>query len=385
MRARQLATLASGRSGHHPRWRMAGTRLGARDPLRRGQAGRAAARARNPNAARRDRNAGQQREGETRPSRSPACATACSRPNSSAKTRSVRCIWRIATCPNSPGSCKASMAGWSRRAAGSRIDAELAQLIQPSTPARSSAPRSACAAGARGRAHGRSRNRTRQGLEAERRALSRSARCRPSTPRANPATPRTRLALNLESQRAQVVACRQALDRAWAANAASSMQPPRRTGRRSCPTATRRWSRWSKSARPLEQRVLSEKDQRRARRLEGVDAELRASNSNPPEAPTSRRWHAARGDLAAPLCRNRPWRSRRSRWAKLSSSGGWSLDEVIAARCRPHAEAVRLGKKSWPTSTHKMRRLEPVNLAAIQEHGEAVAAQGIPRRADADW
>ena len=121
---------------------------------------------------------------------SPACATSCLPPNSSARTRSARPTMRTAASPNSRASCRASRGDWIRRAPASNASKRKRRsLSPPSTPAAGRRAR-------RGRCWNRPSGKWRSWRSRGMRSTMSGARSamrvkRRARPHASPAMPRT--------------------------------------------------------------------------------------------------------------------------------------------------------------------------------------------------
>ena len=189
-----------------------------------------------------------------------------------------------------------------------RIDAETAQLVATLD----SQPR----AGARGaRAAGRGRRAAWPSWKprARRSTPSAARSAKPATPRAPPhanrATPRMQLALTLESQRAQIVALAQSLERMGGQRGQLDIAPGR-TGLAADATAMRRSTRWKPSARPRWKSASAPRRRwpRRARRWKASTTNC-AATSRPATSATSSRSRSARRFRSASST-SRRWCSR---------------------------------------------------------------------------
>ena len=207
---------------------------------------------------------------------------------------------------------------------------------------------------------------TRQILEAERRAFAEAR----DTARLSARESRDAahaLALNLESQRAQVIALAQALDRMGGqrgqldarlgelASQLSDGDEPVVTLERERQTA-------------LEQRVLAERHLAAARAaLEGVDSELRSFEQTRHQR--DEQALARREGISQRRLDQQALALKAEQLAEAVVAGGFVLDEVINTLADD--ADPRAWEKIVTDFDAKLRRLEPVNLAAIQEHAEA--------------
>ena len=207
---------------------------------------------------------------------------------------------------------------------------------------------------------------TRQMLEAERRTFAEAR----DTARVSARESRDAahaLALNLESQRAQVVALAQALDRMGGQRG----QLDARLGELASqltdgdePVVALERERQT----ALEQRVLAERHLAAARAaLEGVDGELRAFEQTRHQR--DEQALARREGISQRRLDQQALSLKAGQLAEAVVAGGFVLDEVMVTL---DADAdPRAWEKIVTDFDAKLRRLEPVNLAAIQEHAEA--------------
>ena len=246
-----------------------------------------------------------------------------------------------------------------------KIDADVAQLIETIDTsvqqAREARSRLEDAITRMGELEG-----SRQALEAERRTLAEARDAARQAARESRDAAHA-LALNLESQRAQVVALAQALDRMGGqrgqldarlgelASQLSDGDEPVVALERERQTA-------------LEQRVLAERHLAATRAaLEGVDSELRGFEQTRhlrDEQALTRREAISQRRLD-----QQALALKAEQLAEAVVASGFVLDEVIAS-LDPDADP-RAWEKVVTDFDAKLRRLEPVNLAAIQEHAEA--------------
>ncbi len=207
---------------------------------------------------------------------------------------------------------------------------------------------------------------TRQMLEAERRALAEARDTARHSARESRDAAHA-LALNLESQRAQVVALAQALDRMGGQRG----QLDARLGELASqltdgdePVAALERERQV----ALEQRVLAERHLAAARAaLEGVDSELRAFEQTRHQR--DEQALARRETISQRRLDQQALALKAGQLAEAVVAGGFVLDEVINTLADD--ADPRAWEKIVTDFDAKLRRLEPVNLAAIQEHAEA--------------
>ena len=207
---------------------------------------------------------------------------------------------------------------------------------------------------------------TRQMLEAERRTLGEDRDATRQAARESRDAAHA-VALNLESQRAQVVALAQALDRMGGQRGQLDARLGELASQLSEGDAPVESLEQERQA-ALEQRVLAERHLATARAaLEGVDNELRGF-----EQTRHQRDEQSVGQREAISQRKLDQQALALKAGQLSEAviaGGFVLDEVIATLI---ADAdPRAWEKIVTDFDAKLRRLEPVNLAAIQEHAEA--------------
>ncbi len=206
----------------------------------------------------------------------------------------------------------------------------------------------------------------RQMLEAERRAFAEAR----DTARLSARESRDAahaLALNLESQRAQVVALAQALDRMGGQRGQLDARLGELASQLSDgdePVLTLEHERQT----ALEQRVLAERHLAAARAaLEGVDSELRAFEQTRHQR--DEQALARREAISQRRLDQQALALKAGQLAEAVVAGGFVLDEVINTLADD--ADPRAWEKIVTDFDAKLRRLEPVNLAAIQEHAEA--------------
>ena len=266
----------------------------------------------------------------------------------------------------------------SARARIEKIDAETAQLVETidasGQQAREARGRLEDAVSRMGELEG-----TRQALDAERRTLT-EARDAARTAARESRDAAHALALTLESQRTQVVALAQALDRMGGQRGQLDSRLGELAAQLSegdAPVHALEQQRQT----ALEERVRTEKGLAAARAaLEGIDAELRGF-----EQTRHQRDEQAIVQREAISQRKLDQQALAIHAEQLSAAvadGGFVLDEVIATL--PADAEVAAWEKTVADFDAKLRRLEPVNLAAIAEHAEAAQRKEYLDAQDAD-
>ncbi|MBC7989355.1 MAG: chromosome segregation protein SMC, partial [Luteimonas sp.] len=219
----------------------------------------------------------------------------------------------------------------------------------------------------------------RQAFDAERRALVEARDAARNTARESRDAAHA-LALTLESQRAQIVALTQALDRMGSQRG----QLDSRLGELASQLAdgdSPVTALESEHQSALEERVRTEKALASARAaLEGIDNELRGFEQTRHE-----REEQSLQQREAISQRKLDQQALVLHADQLSAavvSAGFALDEVVATL----ADDVEIAawEKIVTDFDAKLRRLEPVNLAAIQEHAEAAQRKDYLDAQDAD-
>ena len=246
-----------------------------------------------------------------------------------------------------------------------KIDADVAQLIETldnsAQQARESRSRLEDAVSRMGELEG-----TRQALEAERRTLAEARDAARQAARESRDAAHA-LALNLESQRAQVVALAQALERMGGQRGQLDARLGELASQLSegdAPVVTLERERQT----ALEQRVLAEKHLAAARAaLEGVDNELRGFEQTRHQR--DEQSVVQRDAISQRKLDQQALALKAGQLSEAVVAGGFALDEVVAT-LDPDADP-RAWEKIVTDFDAKLRRLEPVNLAAIQEHAEA--------------
>jgi chromosome segregation protein len=220
---------------------------------------------------------------------------------------------------------------------------------------------------------------TRQALENERRTLSETRDAARLKARESRDTAHA-LALTLESQRTQVVALVQALDRMGGQRGQLDTRLGELAAQLSegdSPVTALEQQRQA----ALEQRVIAEKGLGTARAaLEGIDNELREF-----EQIRHQRDEQSLTQREAISQRRLDQQALAIKAEQLSAAvveAGFVLEDVIAGLA---ADAdVGVWEKTVTDFDAKLRRLEPVNLAAIQEHAEAAQRKEYLDAQDAD-
>lgn len=246
-----------------------------------------------------------------------------------------------------------------------KIDADVAQLIETidssAQQAREARSRLEDAITRMGELEG-----TRQTLETERRALAEARDAARQAARESRDAAHA-LALNLESQRAQVVALAQALDRMGGQRGQLDARLGELASQLSegdAPVVTLERERQA----ALEQRVLAERNLATARAaLEGVDNELRGFEQTRHQR--DEQSVVQRDAISQRKLDQQALALKAGQLSEAVVAAGFALDDVIATL---EAEADPAAWEKVVTDFDaKLRRLEPVNLAAIQEHAEA--------------
>ena len=207
---------------------------------------------------------------------------------------------------------------------------------------------------------------TRQALEAERRALAEARDAARQAARESRDGAHA-LALNLESQRAQVVALAQALDRMGGQRGQLDARLGELASQLSEGDAPV-LSLESERQAALEQRILAERNLAAARAaLEGVDNALRGFEQIRHQR--DEQSVVQRDAISQRKLDQQALSLKAGQLSEAVLAAGFALDEVIATL---EADAdPRAWEKIVTDFDAKLRRLEPVNLAAIQEHTEA--------------
>ncbi|TWT23795.1 chromosome segregation protein SMC [Luteimonas marina] len=264
------------------------------------------------------------------------------------------------------------------RARIEKIDGELAQLVETidssAQQAREARSKLEDAVGRMAELEG-----VRNALEAERRTFAEARDAARAAARESRDTAHA-LALTLESQRAQVVALAQALQRMGGQRGQLDARLGELASQLSegdAPVVALEQQRQA----ALEQRVVAEKALAAARSaLEGVDNDLRAF-----ERTRHEREEQALAQREAISQRRLDQQALAIRAEQLTAAvveAGFVLEEVVASLA---ADAQAPAWEKMVTDFDaKLRRLEPVNLAAIQEHAEAAQRKEYLDAQDAD-
>ncbi len=264
------------------------------------------------------------------------------------------------------------------RARIEKIDAELAQLVETidnsAQQAREARSKLEDAVGRMAELEA-----ARNALEAERRTFAEARDAARAAARESRDTAHA-LALTLESQRAQVVALAQALQRMGGQRGQLDARLGELASQLSegdAPVVALEQQRQA----ALEQRVVAEKALAAARSaLEGVDNDLRAF-----ERTRHEREEQALAQREAISQRRLDQQALAIRAEQLTAAvveAGFVLEDVVASLAAD-AEAPAWEKMVTDFDA-KLRRLEPVNLAAIQEHAEAAQRKAYLDAQDAD-
>jgi chromosome segregation protein len=246
-----------------------------------------------------------------------------------------------------------------------RIDAELAQLA---TTLEASAAQSRESRATLESAVARmgELETARQALEAERRALS-EARDTARHAARESAQAVHALALSLESQRAQVVALVQALERMGGQRGQLDARLGELAAQLSEGDAPVTALERERQA-ALEERVRSEQALAQARSvLEGIDHALRELEQTRHQR--DEQAIAQREAIAQRRLDQQALVLRAEQLAAAVAEAGFALEEVVAGL--PEEAEPGAWEKAVGDLDAKLRRLEPVNLAAISEHAEA--------------
>ncbi|OHE79403.1 MAG: chromosome segregation protein SMC [Lysobacterales bacterium GWF1_69_6] len=219
----------------------------------------------------------------------------------------------------------------------------------------------------------------RQALDAQRRTLGEQRdAARNSAREARDAA--HQLALTLESQRARVVALSQSLARMGSQKAQlevrlNELQAQLADG--DAPVVALQAQRQS----ALDQRVVVERDLAAARSaLDGIEGEMRKYEQVRQQR--DQQALSQREAISAKRLQQQALELRASQLSEAIVAAGLSLDEVLAS-LTSEAE-VEAWQKAVADIDAKMRRLEPVNLAAIQEYGEQSERKTYLDAQDAD-
>jgi chromosome segregation protein len=245
-----------------------------------------------------------------------------------------------------------------------RIDAELAQLAQALEDsqqrvreARTSLERSVARMG--------ELETERQQLDAQRRSLSEQRDAARNAAR-EVRDASHQLALSMETKRTQVNALGQALARMGTQRGqldARKIEIATQLAEGDAPIRALQTERQAY----LDQRVLVEKDLAAARSaVEGIEAELRKHEQQ--RQRSDQQALSLREAIGSRRLQEQALALRAQGLTDAIVAAGLALDEVVAAL--PERADVEAWQKSLTDIEHKIRRLEPVNLAAIQEYGE---------------
>ncbi|WP_147652372.1 chromosome segregation protein SMC [Vulcaniibacterium gelatinicum] len=246
-----------------------------------------------------------------------------------------------------------------------RIDAELAQLATTLESSREQA-REARTRQEQAVARMAELEQARQALEAERRTLAEARDAARNAARESRDAAHA-LALTLESQRAQVVALEQALQRMGGQRGQLDARLGELAAQLADGDAPVRDLEAQRQA-ALEERVRAEKALAAARSaLEGIDNELRGYEQTRHQR--DEQALAQRERIAQRRLDQQALAIKAEQLAQAVAEAGFALDEVTATL--PAEAEPQAWEKAVSDLDAKMRRLEPVNLAAITEHAEA--------------
>ncbi|MFD0727257.1 chromosome segregation protein SMC [Lysobacter brunescens] len=266
----------------------------------------------------------------------------------------------------------------SARARIEKIDADLSQLIETIDAsvqqAREARSRLEEAVTRMGELEG-----TRQALEAERRALGEARDAARQAARESRDAAHA-LALNLESQRAQVVALAQALERMGGQRGQLDSRLSELSSQLSdgdAPVVALEEQRQV----ALEQRVLAERNLAAARAaLEGIDNELRGYEQTRHQR--DEQSVAQREAIGQRKLDQQALALKADQLAEAVVASGFVLEDVL--NTLTDDADPRAWEKIVTDFDARLRRLEPVNLAAIQEHAEAAQRKEYLDAQDAD-
>jgi chromosome segregation protein len=266
----------------------------------------------------------------------------------------------------------------SARARIEKIDADLSQLIETIDAsvqqAREARSRLEEAVTRMGELEG-----TRQALEAERRALGEARDAARQAARESRDAAHA-LALNLESQRAQVVALAQALERMGGQRGQLDSRLNELSSQLSdgdAPVVALEEQRQV----ALEQRVLAERNLAAARAaLEGIDNELRVYEQTRHQR--DEQSVAQREAIGQRKLDQQALALKAEQLAEAVVASGFVLEDVL--NTLTDDADPRAWEKIVTDFDARLRRLEPVNLAAIQEHAEAAQRKEYLDAQDAD-
>ncbi|MBL8262153.1 MAG: chromosome segregation protein SMC [Xanthomonadaceae bacterium] len=266
----------------------------------------------------------------------------------------------------------------SARARIEKIDADLSQLIETidasAEQAREARSRLEEAITRMGELES-----TRQALESERRALGDARDAARQAARESRDSAHA-LALNLESQRAQVVALAQALERMGGQRGQLDSRLSELSSQLSdgdAPVVALEEQRQV----ALEQRVLAERNLSAARAaLEGIDNELRGYEQTRHQR--DEQSVAQREAIGQRKLDQQALVLKAEQLSEAVIAAGFVLDDVL--NTLTDDADTRTWEKIVTDFDARLRRLEPVNLAAIQEHAEAAQRKEYLDAQDAD-
>ncbi|MGN6512314.1 MAG: chromosome segregation protein SMC, partial [Lysobacteraceae bacterium] len=253
----------------------------------------------------------------------------------------------------------------SARARIERIDAELAQLAATLEGAREQS-RSSRAKQEDAVARMAELEQARQALDAERRSLT-EARDAARTAARESRDAAHALALTIESQRTQVAALTQALERMGGQRGQLDARLGELAAQLSEGDAPVQALEAERQA-ALEERVRTEKALAAARTaLDGIDAELRGYEQTRQQR--DEQALAQREKIAQRRLDQQALDIKAGQLAEAIAQSGFALEDL--ANALPDDADPSAWEKTVTDLDGRLRRLEPVNLAAIQEHAEA--------------
>ena len=219
----------------------------------------------------------------------------------------------------------------------------------------------------------------RQALDAERRALAEARDAARTIARESRDTAHA-LALTVESQRAQIVALAQALERMGGQRGQLDSRLGDLAAQLSDGDAPVHALEQERQA-ALEERVRTEKALSEARaQLEGIDNDLRGYEQTRHQR--DEQALAQREKIGQRKLDQQALAIKADQLSAAVVEAGFAMDEVIATLAADADAAT--WEKTVTDFDAKLRRLEPVNLAAIQEHAEAAQRKEYLDAQDAD-
>ncbi len=246
-----------------------------------------------------------------------------------------------------------------------KIDAEMAQLVETLDSSREQA-REARSKLEDAISRMAELETTRQALDAERRQLAEARDAARDAARTSRDTAHA-LALTLESQRTQIVALSQALERMGGQRGQLDSRLGELASQLSAGDTPVQSLEGERQA-ALEQRVVADRKLAEARAaLEGLDNDLR--NFEQTRHQREEQSLAQREVISQRKLDQQALSLKADQLSSAVAKGGFTLADVIASL--PETAALGDWEQVVNNIDGKMRRLEPVNLAAIHEYGEA--------------